>query len=184
MPISFDTSRKHIVLDSTEETWSNIWSRWCDWHASNRQWPLALMLIGGDSLGGGLFIPPYYFLCNGWLVRPKEESHNLKLIGNGFVLGGGEPVTNTLGSYRINVNYTVPVQAQGIATSGSSGPSAGEVANAVRTILMQELLKIRETHEYLGLSESDVTISDTAINSDNINQSLIKTGDSVIMRRN
>ena len=63
-------------------------------------------------------------------------------------------------------------------------PTTEQIANAVRAILTQELLKIRETHEYLGLSESDVTISDTAINSDNINQSLIKAGDSVIMRRN
>ena len=49
-----------------------------------------------------------------------ESNHNLTITGNLFVEGGGIPVVNTLGGYQVNVNYTVPVQAQGISTSGSS----------------------------------------------------------------
>lgn len=57
-----------------------------------------------------------------------ESSHNLTITGNLFVDGGGVPVVSTLGTYQVNVNYTVPVQAQGISTSGGSGPSAAEIA--------------------------------------------------------
>jgi hypothetical protein len=67
----------------------------------------------------------------GWRVRPMESSHNLTITGNLFVEGGGVPVVATLGTYQVNVNYTVPVQAQGISTSGSTGPTAAEIAAAI-----------------------------------------------------
>jgi hypothetical protein len=82
-------------------------------------------------LGGGLLIPPYYFLLNGWRVRPMESDHDLTITGNLFVDGGGIPVVRTLGAFQVNVNYTVPVQAQGISTSGGGGATASEVAEAI-----------------------------------------------------
>jgi len=129
--ITFDTTRKHIVLDSTSVTAATIWSRWVDWHALNQQWPIAFSLVGGVALGGDLFISPYFFLMNGWRVRPMEANQNLTITGNLFVTGGGIPVVSTLGVYQVNTNYTVPVQAQGIVTSGSTGPSAADIATAV-----------------------------------------------------
>lgn len=131
MAITLDGASKRILLDSASVTAAEVWSRWADWHADNPQWPLAFRQVGGDALGGGLYIPPYYFLQNGWRVRPMESSHNLTITGNLFVDGGGVPVVSTLGTYQVNVNYTVPVQAQGIASSGSSGPSAAEIAAAI-----------------------------------------------------
>jgi hypothetical protein len=92
---------------------------------------MAFRQAGGDALGGGLYIPAYFFLQNGWRVRPMESNHNLTITGNLFVDGGGVPVVPTLGTYQVNVNYTVPVQAQGISTSGSTAPTAAEVAAAV-----------------------------------------------------
>lgn len=131
MAITFDGATKRIVLDSAAVSAAEIWSRWVDWHAAgNTQWPLAFQLVGGQALGGELFIPPYFFLLNGWRVRPMESSHNLTITGNLFVDGGGVPVVSTLGTYQVNVNYTVPVQAQGIATSGSgyNGLTPTEIA--------------------------------------------------------
>jgi hypothetical protein len=87
--------------------------------------------VGSDDLGGGLSIPPYFFLQGAWRVRPMESNHNLTITGNLFVEGGGVPVVSTLGTYQVNVNYTVPVQAQGISTSGSTGPTAADIAAAI-----------------------------------------------------
>ena len=142
MSISIDGSTKRIILDSASVSAAQIWSAWVDWHEANQQWPLAFQLVGGNALGGGLFIPPYFFLMNGWRVRPMEASHNLTITGNLFVDGGGVPVVGTLGTYQVNVNYTVPVQAQGIATSGSTGPTASEIAAAVRADIAAELARI------------------------------------------
>lgn len=142
MAITLNGSTKRIILDSASVSAAQIWSAWVDWHESNQQWPLAFQLVGGNALGGGLFIPPYFFLMNGWRVRPMEASHNLTITGNLFVDGGGVPVVGTLGTYQVNVNYTVPVQAQGIATSGSTGPTASEIAAAVRADIAAELARI------------------------------------------
>ena len=142
MAITLNGSTKRIILDSASVSAAQIWSAWVDWHETNQQWPLAFQLVGGNALGGGLFIPPYFFLMNGWRVRPMEASHNLIITGNLFVDGGGVPVVGTLGTYQVNVNYTVPVQAQGIATSGSTGPTASEIAAAVRADIAAELARI------------------------------------------
>lgn len=142
MAITLDGATRRIILDSASVSAAQIWSAWVDWHEANQQWPLAFQLVGGNALGGGLFIPPYFFLMNGWRVRPMEASHNLTITGNLFVDGGGVPVVGTLGTYQVNVNYTVPVQAQGIATSGSTGPTASEIAAAVRADIAAELARI------------------------------------------
>jgi hypothetical protein len=123
MPVTFDPATKRIILDSAAVTATELYSRWVDWVvlSDNVKYPQAFFSTGGDDLGSGLSIPPYYFLANGWRVRPMESNHNLTITGNLFVDGGGVPVVSTLGTFQVNVNYTVPVQAQGISTSGGGG---------------------------------------------------------------
>ena len=137
MPITFDPAAKRIILDSASVTATEIFSRWEDWAVAsdNLKYGMVIRQVGSDDLGGGLSIPPYFFLQGDWRVRPMEASHNLTITGNLFVEGGGVPVVPTLGTYQVNVNYTVPVQAQGISTSGSTGPSAAEIAAAILAAL-------------------------------------------------
>ena len=144
MPIVFDPSTKRVILDSASVTATELYSRSADWLAlsDNAKYGAVFRQVGGDDLGSGLSIPPYFFLQGDWRVRPMEVNHNLTITGNLFVEGGGVPVVSTLGTYQVNVNYTVPVQAQGISTSGSTGPTAAEVADAVRAILFTELARI------------------------------------------
>lgn len=138
MAITLDPATKRIILDSASVTAKDIFRAWADWMllSDNAKYLPAFSATGGDDLGGGLLIPPYYFLQNGWRVRPMESGHNLTITGNLFVDGGGVPVVATLGTFQINVNYTVPVQAQGISTSGSTGPTAAEIAAEVLATLL------------------------------------------------
>lgn len=134
MAIAFDGANRRIILDTANTSAEAIWSAWVDWLAAdtdNGRWPVAFRQVGGDDLGGGLSIPVYLFLMNDWRVRPMESNHTLTITGNLFVDGGGDPVVPTLGNYRVLTKLTVPVLAMGIATSGSSGPSASEIADAV-----------------------------------------------------
>jgi len=142
--IVFDPATKRVVLDSASVTATELYSRSADWLAlsDNAKYGAVFRQVGGDDLGGGLSIPLYFFLQGAWRVRPMEANHSLTITGNLFVEGGGIPVVQTLGTYQVNVNYTVPVQAQGISTSGSTGPTAAEVADAVRAILFTELARI------------------------------------------
>lgn len=129
--MTFDGANKRIILNSTSVTASEIWSRYMDWLAAdsnNAKWGLAMTQVGGDDLGSGLFVPIYVFLQNGWRVRPMESSHQLMITGNLFVAEGGSPLVNTLGNYNVIAQYTVPVQAQAMATSGGSGGLTSEQA--------------------------------------------------------
>ena len=148
MPITFDPAAKRIILDSASVTATEIFSRWEDWAVAsdNLKYGMVIRQVGSDDLGGGLSIPPYFFLQGDWRVRPMESSHNLNITGNLFVAGGGVPVVNTLGNYNVAVQYTVPVQAQGIATSGSTGPTADQIAAAVLAQLNATTIPVNVTH--------------------------------------
>ena len=129
--MTFDGLNKRIILNSTSVTASEIWSRYMDWlgaDSNNAKWGLAMTQIGGDDLGGGLYVPIYVFLQNGWRIRPMEANHQLTITGNLFVAEGGSPLVNTLGNYNVIAQYTVPVQAQAMSTSGGSGGLTSEQA--------------------------------------------------------
>lgn len=144
MAITIDPANKRIILDSASVTAQEIYVAWADWIvlSDNVKYLPAFSSVGGDALGGGLYITPYYFLLNGWRVRPMEASHNLTITGNLFVEGGGVPVVSTLGTYQVNVNYTVPVQAQGIATGGTTGPTAAQIAAEVLATLQASAISV------------------------------------------
>ena len=142
MTIAFDPATKRILLDSASVTATELYSRSADWLAlsDNAKYGAVFRQVGGDDLGGGLSIPPYFFLQGAWRVRPMEANHTLDLVGNLFVEGGGDPVVSTLGDYRVLVKNTVPVQAQGISTSGGSGPSAAAIAAEVLAVLQASVI--------------------------------------------
>lgn len=145
MPITIDGQSKLMTLDSTAVTAVELWSAWVDWLeiSENRKWSLAFSLVGTDPLGEGIFVPPYFFLLNGWRVRPMEADHDLTVDGNLFVQGGGVPVIRTLGQYQVNVRYVVPLAALAYETGGSTGPTAEQIAAAVRASIATELALIR-----------------------------------------
>jgi hypothetical protein len=132
MAISFDPTTKRIVLDRATVTATELYSRWVDWAAvgDNAKYGMVIRQVGSDDLGGGLAIPPYYFLQGAWRVRPMEASHTLTLDGNLFVDGGGDPIVPALGNFNILAKTVVPVQAQAFS-SGGGGVTAGQVADAV-----------------------------------------------------
>jgi len=144
--ITFDPTSKRIILDSTYVTCAEIYSRWKEWVriGDNAKYLPAFRAIGGDPLGGALYISLYTFLLNGWRIRPMEANHTLVIDGNISVDGGGDPVVPTLGTYKVLVQYTVPERAQAMATSGGGGASAAEIAAAVRADLAPELAKLQE----------------------------------------
>lgn len=141
--ITFDPLNKRIILDTPLIQASQVYSRWKEWvtQSDNAKYQAAFSCLGGDPLGGGLFVASYFFLLNGWRIRPMEANHTLIIEGNISVYGGGVPVVPTLGNFNVSAQYTIPVQAQGIATSGgSSDPNA--IAAAVAALLSAQLNKL------------------------------------------
>lgn len=140
--ITFDPVNKRIVLDSAYATAGQIYSRWKEWvlTGDNTKYEQAFSVLGGDPLGGGLFVASYFFLMNGWRIRPMEADHTLILEGNIAVLGGGIPVVQTLGQFNVSTQFTVPVQAQGISTSGSTMDIPSIIA-AMQTMFETQMVK-------------------------------------------
>jgi len=137
--MTFNGATKIITLSTTTVSAAEIWSAWVEWYKTNSEWGIVLSQVGGQDLGGGLFIPPYFFLMNGWRVRPMEQDHLLVINGNLFVDGGGAPVVNTLGDFNVSIQYTVPVQAQAFSTSGGSSFTLEQIATAVRNKMVGDI---------------------------------------------
>ena len=153
MAIAFDATNKRIVLDTTSVDVRDIYSRWKDWvHSGNAEYLAAFRVVGGDPLGSGLYVSSYFFLLNGWRIRPQETDHTLTIDGNISVDGGGIPVVPTLGNNNVIVQYIVPVAAQAYdsGSGGGSGdcPTAAEIAAEVLsqlqgTTIPVNLVKVR-----------------------------------------
>ena len=147
MSITFDPTNKRIILDSAYVSAAQLYSRWKEWAKTgeNLKYDQAFYALGGDPLGGGLFVASYFFLMNGWRIRPMESNHLLIIDGNIGVYGGGsQPVVQTLGSYNVSVQYTVPVQAQGVATNGG-GSDISAIAAALEQIIANRTMSANLT---------------------------------------
>lgn len=143
MAITFDPTNKRIILDSAYVSAAQMYSRWKEWvqTGDNLKYDQAFYALGGDPLGGGIFVASYFFLMNGWKIRPMEANHLLVIDGNIGVYGGGSaPVVNTLGSYNVSVQYTVPVQAQGVATNGGN-VDLNQIIAAMQQMLDSQIIK-------------------------------------------
>jgi hypothetical protein len=174
MAITVDPAAKRLVLDSGSVTAKDIFRAWADWAllSDNLKYQPAFSATGGDDLGGGLSIPPYYFLLNGWRVRPMEANHALTITGNLFVDGGGVPVVSTLGVFQVTVNYTVPVQAQGISTSGGGG------------LTTEQAMQLAELWKLQGLKfGSPLVVTSTTRVADDVSQTITDVGGTVTVAR-
>ena len=114
--VTFDGPNKIIQVNfgetelSAERDVYSAWKRWVVTPPSASQVPFnsgyfdALRTVGGDPIGAGQEISPYFFLINGWRMRSWEGDHFLRVLGNLYVDeadGGGSPIVPTQGNYQI-----------------------------------------------------------------------------------
>ena len=104
---SFDGATRLITLDSgvTSVSVKDIYSRWKDWViAGNANYPKAFIPVGGDDLGGGLVVPSYFFLTNGWRIKTHGDGTQITVSLNlyekegqsPFIIQEGDSVANQL----------------------------------------------------------------------------------------
>ena len=77
--------------------------------------------VAGDIRGDGSIVEPFYFLRNGWKIRPQETSHTLLVTGNIELDQGetGQLFVPTLGAYTVLV--TANTTNRGTLLSGGGG---------------------------------------------------------------
>ena len=139
---TFDGPNKRIdvSLGTVQFSAAEIYSRWKDWVQESpvrgKYLPAFGLSVGGDSLGGGVLVGAYYFLQNGWVIRPQEADHQLIVSGNLFPVPDNAALfTSTVGDYQVIVGMRTSSLTQQVVTSGSGGGgssvSASDVADAV-----------------------------------------------------
>lgn len=128
-PFTFDGPNK--IISCTLGTYSfsaaGIYSRWKDWVQNDparlRFEPAFASSVGGESLGGGVFVGGYFFLQNGWVIRPMEQDHQLIVSGNLFPIPDNAALfTSTVGNYQVVVGMrTSSLTQQVVSNSGGGG---------------------------------------------------------------
>lgn len=113
---TFDGPNKLIILNTgvdEVDAQIDIYSDWKEWviKSDNSKYLQALRTVGGDPIGAGQAISAYFFLLNGWRVRPYEGDQYLQIEGNLYVDGGGSPVVPTVGSYNVVASLVVSPQS-------------------------------------------------------------------------
>lgn len=135
---TFDGPNRLVILSSgtTSVDVREMYSAWKAWvmTGSNSKYLPFFTAVGGDTIdsAAGTLIPTYLYLLDGAKVRPQEANHTLSIAGGVLLTDdSGDPITDTLGNYRVRIRYQQPVQGFGYSTTGGSGVSASDVADAV-----------------------------------------------------
>jgi len=124
----YSDGKKHWLIDST---------------ANKFDFPIRT--VAGDPISVSESISPFFFLRDGWKIRPDEADHQLNVLGNLFIDTGeiGGLFVPTLGGYTVLVNTVVTSKATSVGgdvatqvwssdISSSPANSAGAALNELR----------------------------------------------------
>jgi len=111
--LTYDTSAKLFILNSgvtsldvKVDLYSDAKEDWKD-NATLNKLKFPIVAVGGQDIGGGQTISPYYILRYGWKIRPHEADHELVVTGNVITDDASDPFVNTVGSYNVRIKYVV-----------------------------------------------------------------------------
>lgn len=123
MAVSFDGANRRINLLAVGSYDSEIdlYSAWKAWLASsdNAKYHPAFDTTGGDSIGSGNSISPYYFLRTdlGWKIASPEADGDVILVGNLYPRVAGQSLfAPPTGNYTVLI--TQSLSSQSVTTGG------------------------------------------------------------------
>jgi len=102
---------------TTLDIQTDIYSAWKEWIqiGNNAKFLPALRTIGGDPTIEQKVVAPYFFLMNGWKIKPYSWNHTLNLIGNLFVdnseIYGSNAIIPPDGYFTVLVNMSTTSDA-------------------------------------------------------------------------
>ena len=163
MAITFDGINKIISFDSltTQVEALTIYSKWKEWiqQADNAKYlPAFANSVGGESLGGGVSTGQYFFLQNGWKIKPYEANHKLTVVGNLFPIPDSAALfQQTTGTYNVQIETRNSALTQALSTSGGSSvwssTEKGYVLDSLASLLSNPTVSNKTriiAHQLLG----------------------------------
>lgn len=176
---TFDGVNLIIQIPSTGtfDVQRDLYSAWKRWAvlSENAKYPSAFDTTGGDDIGGGQQVAPYFFLRNdnGWRIRAPDANGEIILQGNLFPR---DPVTDTFlqaAGFDAFIRQEVSTRAVVVET-GVSGLTASESTQLSLITGIQSL--VDELHKLNGLDAANpMTVTPSARTAGDISQAI--TGD-------
>jgi|SRR3990167_3077036 len=94
------------TLDLKVDLYSDAKEDWKD-NATLNKFRFPIVAVGGNSIGGGQTISPYYILLYGWKIRPQEANHTLTVTGNVITDDESDVFVTTVGSFNVRIKFVV-----------------------------------------------------------------------------
>ena len=123
----FDGDSLFITLPTTGsfEVESDLYSAWKTWLATsdNAKYPPAFETTGGDNVGSGQQIAPYFFCRNdlGWKIKMPQDNGEIIITGNLFPRIPGLPLFEQTAGYDAFLRLEVSTRAVVITVNGGGG---------------------------------------------------------------
>lgn len=133
---TFDGSNLHIQIPSTGtfDAQKELYSAWKEWIklSDNAKYPPAFDTTGGDDVGGGQEIAPYFFCRNdlGWRIKMPQADGEIVITGNLFARSPNVSLFEQTSGYDAFLRLEVSTRAvlvNGGGGSGSGGATAQEI---------------------------------------------------------
>jgi len=128
---TFDGANLHITLPSTGsfDVQTEIYSAWKEWITigDNAKYPPAFDTTGGDDVGGGQKIAPYFFCRNdlGWKIKMPSANGEIVVSGNLFPRNSSLSLYEQTAGFDAFLRLEVSTRAV-VVEVGTSGLTASE----------------------------------------------------------
>lgn len=124
--VYFDGASKEIRLTEVGSySAGEIYSDWKVWAANpaNAGWPRAFDTTGGDPVGVGHDVSPYFFVRNdtGWSVKMPAETGEIVIIGNLFQRDPSQDMYNPTEGFTTFLRLQVSTQSTVKTVETSTG---------------------------------------------------------------
>lgn len=125
------------AVDAQRDLYS-AWKRWVTDQDGSKFDVAFDNSFGGNDVGGGKFVAPYFIMRNdlGWRIVPDAANHELTVTGNLYAAAAATPMFNSPGAFTVSIFLDRSVNAQLVSTGGSI-PTAADNAVAVWAELLR-----------------------------------------------
>jgi hypothetical protein len=151
------------TLDAKTEFYAWVKHDWLT-NSSLNKFAFPIESIGGQDLGGGISISPYYSLRYGWRVQFAAADQDIVIVGNIITDTGDNPVVDNPGAYDHSVRFVLSANSltTDIGGAGLTADQVWDLANGVETNLTpreaMRLLAAASAGKLSGAAGPTVTI--------------------------
>ena len=141
----FDGPNLFITLPSigSFDTQTDIYSAWKEWVAlsDNAKFPPAFDTTGGDTVGGGQEVAPYFFCRNdlGWRIKMPSEDGEIVVAGNLFPRDPSTQLFQQTSGYDAFLRLEVSTRAVVIEVETGSGVTEQDKTDIIDGVWAKEI---------------------------------------------